>query len=510
MQKPVIKEFSSMKSRTITRASFVACTGMLAVAASTVRTPAATLAPLSSFGGGDGWRAPFEVLPGDTVGTDSIEPGLYNYLGNAVTNTTVNIGNLERGLAFNPTTGNLILVSRSQAGNGIRILDGATGVDIGSLNQGSGIISGGTFTTNMVGVGEDGAIYVSNLTVNASAGTPFKVYRWENEAAAAPTVAYDGVVPTLPGARLGDSFDVIGSGVNTRLVAGYAKSPAPAGNNSFSLFTTSDGATFSGSHISIASNPPEGGDFRLGITFTDSDTVIGKQGDSTNPAEVDQARIVDITGSTGTLAASIPSDGQTLRLLDYAVVGGRPLLAMVEASAAQDEAARSRLFVYDMTNPTAPVAERKIAEGSNLPFTPGGPNQFANGNSTGSVKFGAVNGDVVTIYVMSTNNGIQAFNLTLDPVAGDNADFNNDGVVDGADFLTWQRGFGVGNDLSTGDANGDSVVDAADLDIWKNQFGSSASTAAVAQIPEPAAAALVAIGGVGMLAARRRRFVSAE
>ncbi|RIK79477.1 MAG: hypothetical protein DCC67_10420 [Planctomycetota bacterium] len=82
-------------------------------------------------------------------------------------------------------------------------------------------------------------------------------------------------------------------------------------------------------------------------------------------------------------------------------------------------------------------------------------------------------------------------------------DFNGDGLVDGNDFLVWQRNLGrVGTGLpSNGDANGDGNVTAADLDVWKMKFGPPAG-AAVA-IPEPTALALCA-AALAAAAVRRR------
>jgi hypothetical protein len=88
------------------------------------------------------------------------------------------------------------------------------------------------------------------------------------------------------------------------------------------------------------------------------------------------------------------------------------------------------------------------------------------------------------------------------PVVED-ADFDQDGDVDGSDFLAWQRGFGVGSTLAEGDANGDSVVDAADLTVWENQFGSS-SLSAFATIPEPTSGMLLlGVAGLGMVRWKR-------
>ncbi|MBX3434589.1 MAG: hypothetical protein KF847_14820 [Pirellulales bacterium] len=58
-----------------------------------------------------------------------------------------------------------------------------------------------------------------------------------------------------------------------------------------------------------------------------------------------------------------------------------------------------------------------------------------------------------------------------------NADFGGNGIVDGSDFLTWQRGKGIASGASPaqGDANNDGAVDAADLAVWRDQFGTNPS-----------------------------------
>jgi hypothetical protein len=87
----------------------------------------------------------------------------------------------------------------------------------------------------------------------------------------------------------------------------------------------------------------------------------------------------------------------------------------------------------------------------------------------------------------------------------DSADFNGDDIVDGKDFLIWQRGFGAGGTATTGDANNDTLVNGADLTIWKSQFGTSPATPVAAAVPEPTGVALVAIGLAGLAGFRRRK-----
>jgi len=88
-----------------------------------------------------------------------------------------------------------------------------------------------------------------------------------------------------------------------------------------------------------------------------------------------------------------------------------------------------------------------------------------------------------------------------------NGDFDGDGDVDGADFLTWQRGLGLTGqpDATTGDADDDGDVDDADLALWKSHYGGAPAVAAVGAVPEPASLALLAAGGLAMGAIRWRR-----
>ncbi|MCH7751526.1 MAG: S8 family serine peptidase, partial [Planctomycetes bacterium] len=59
-------------------------------------------------------------------------------------------------------------------------------------------------------------------------------------------------------------------------------------------------------------------------------------------------------------------------------------------------------------------------------------------------------------------------------------DFNEDGEINGFDFLAWQRGFGmtVNATAGDGDSNSDGAVDNADLADWEAEYGTGSSSAA--------------------------------
>jgi hypothetical protein len=96
------------------------------------------------------------------------------------------------------------------------------------------------------------------------------------------------------------------------------------------------------------------------------------------------------------------------------------------------------------------------------------------------------------------------------PTANPNSgDFDDDGDVDGSDFLTWQRALGSAAvpPGSGADGNANGVVDGPDLAVWRGDFGSAtvAAGGSVAAVPEPAAW-LIAMAGMIAVGAGRSRF----
>jgi len=79
----------------------------------------------------------------------------------------------------------------------------------------------------------------------------------------------------------------------------------------------------------------------------------------------------------------------------------------------------------------------------------------------------------------------------LDNLNQDTADFDGSGLVDGDDFLLWQRG-GSPDPLSQ-----------SDLTLWESTYGMSAPLVATA-IPEPHSLALLCLGGLLISSSRRR------
>ena len=87
------------------------------------------------------------------------------------------------------------------------------------------------------------------------------------------------------------------------------------------------------------------------------------------------------------------------------------------------------------------------------------------------------------------------------------ADFDEDGDVDGRDFLAWQRGYGtlLGATHAMGDADGDGDVDTDDLEAFQLALNPPSSLPLLATIPEPATWLLSAAALLALASKRRLR-----
>jgi hypothetical protein len=100
-----------------------------------------------------------------------------------------------------------------------------------------------------------------------------------------------------------------------------------------------------------------------------------------------------------------------------------------------------------------------------------------------------------------------ANNVTLQVIAGLWGDYNQNGVVDAADYVVWRKSLGAGVAAFSGaDGSGNGLVDQADFDVWRSRFGAvlGAGAGSGTAVPEPATGVLL-ITAVAGLCLRRAR-----
>ncbi len=280
-----------------------------------------------------------------------------------------------RGMAYNPATNHLLVASRT-GGAFVWILNAANGDTVGRLDMTG--VTGGTFLINIPRVTADGVIYVCNLSTGATA--PFKIYRWENEAAV-PTVAAEIAAPTL---RIGDAFALAGNGVNTVLYA--------SGSNStqISVFNTVDGVAFTaGTPIPVATGLARGGI----APAEDGSFWVNGAGTATSHIDANGALIAAVDGGL------IDGGWHNVGYLNY------PFTKKMIAIVGKNNAFRgNQVQVWNISeSETTPV----LVDTVNL--TSG---YNANTNACGDLAFRKNVDGTITVFELITNNGIAAWNLT--------------------------------------------------------------------------------------------------
>lgn len=153
--------------------------------------------------------------------------------------------------------------------------------------------------------------------------------------------------------------------------------------------------------------------------------------------------------------------------------------------------------IFNIADPTNPVRT-----GSYDTFT--GTSTSYNGNWGNFIQLNA-EGILQNVFLSDRTKGLIVVDVSD---AASTGDFNQDDIVDGADFLAWQRNLGVTSNatLAMGDGNRDTKITALDLDVWKFQFGENGSHHAVTPVPEGSSLWLAAIGMLTAGSRFRREF----
>ena len=293
-------------------------------------------------------------------------------------------GDLTRGMAFNPSTGHLLVASR-QGANNVYILDAATGAQLGQLDMTG--VSGGNHVVSKVAVDSTGVIYVCNLGV---ATADFKIYRFANEAAA-PTVAAE----TNPSpARRGDCISVTGTGTSTKLIVEGFK----AFSGDTTTWTTADGLTFTPTVITPAiesSNhyaqwDTDGSSYWINKLASDMDAATSPALFNSSSALVRQEGLTEgAWGGFSVATMTIDSVSQKVMALTPGAIGaGRITASNGAIYTIQPTSGHKYVFTSAGLEPAA---------GAN-----------ANGNGTGDACIDVTGRKVYYLY---TNNSISGWNI---------------------------------------------------------------------------------------------------
>jgi hypothetical protein len=305
---------------------------------------------------------------------------------------------LQRGLAYNPTTGHLLVVDRSSVyssvNNDVHILDGNTGAYIGKLDNSSTLAGGNAaFTLSLVGVGDDGAIYAANLTSGTTVAPQVRIYRWASESDAQtliyPTGSFPSDDPTGGNTnsvqrRWGDTFAVRGAGLNTQLLM--------ANRGTLAAIWTPDDGTFS--HFTpklLTTDLTNNGALGFGLTFGAGNTFWGTAGAQTDGPLLRMQ--FDTTAGTATTLTTLSSPAFPGTLTPIYAMPSSNLLAGITMVPGPDV-----VRLYDVSTPASPVLlDRK----SFITAT--------NNNIFGGALALGTNG---VLYALDSDNGIMAFTLT--------------------------------------------------------------------------------------------------
>jgi GH43 family beta-xylosidase len=282
----------------------------------------------------------------------------------------------ERGLAYNPVSKNLLVLSRAANTTNIYVLSGETGADLYPLSLDTNVVTGGTYPLNLVGIADDGVVYAANLATLLP--VQFRLYRWANDGLnTLPTLAFNGDPSLGSLQRWGDTMDVRGSGTNTQIILGSRAGTV------VSVLTTTNGTSFTAKSITVSG--VTGGSMGLGIAFGQGNTFWAK---STN-SPLRQISF-DLASGTGQVVQTIGAPGVPESVVPIGVSERWKLLGGINVESPD----HLKLYELGASGGTTQIT-------TNL-FTANNPNTF---------YVGAVTSGRDRIYALNPNNGILALRL---------------------------------------------------------------------------------------------------
>jgi hypothetical protein len=319
---------------------------------------------------------PYNTTTTPLTGLWNLLPGDQPYL---------SLFNYQRGLAYNPTTTNLVLANRN-GGTSVVVLNALTGAQQNSLNVAGA--TNGALAVNMVGVADDGVVYVGNLTTSAAATgvNRYFLFRWPNDSSSqAPAIAYAGDPGgvTYPGLRWDESIAVRGAGTNTQILLSPTLGP-----NIVTWLRTADGTNFQPTVLQITNAPS--GFATVGLAWgPGTNTLFAKS--SGVPLYWVQ---FDAASGLGFVKAAYSTNSVPLSVTAIAADTSRNLLGTLQVQTPDN------VQLFSMAN----LAQTPLLLDSEA-FTVANPNTYYGG--VGSAAFGQN-----CLFVLDANNGIKAFKVT--------------------------------------------------------------------------------------------------
>lgn len=289
--------------------------------------------------------------------------------------------NTERGAAYAKMGENdyFFVVSRNGAEHFIRVHDAITGDSVANLPAPKTRV--GYFPVNAAASSEDGVLFVSNMTLDASTA-PLTIYRWDSLQDTGK-VAVSYTAPAA-GSRMGDMFSVFGKAKDNSLVifAGIKD------KNTLVKFTTTDsGKTLTPQVITLENTT--GGTAINAALASDGTMYVKSYGQSLIHYAAD-----------GKYLDSVKAVSSSITNIKYVEMGGKKYIAGYMPSAGQTGIAEA-IYLYDVTS----------AGASNLAAVSPSIGNKSNGNGTGKVDFLQYKYDgkeVNVFYILGSNNGIAA------------------------------------------------------------------------------------------------------